>query len=257
MPSIRQRFPFAVALCTIFLVVLPLCHTLVVRSSFIARRSSSQPRAEQTTLSETIPTTQRLHHHRTPAYVNEETPSLPLSSRSLLTSTSTTAHAAVSAENIAPPAALEADVESGKLVPVARAGNCYCGPKQDFTQRYNKAYASVRCVVVEKKIVSGEGTITEYVEYKFRSQARYKGPASLETHNTFRVRAWSNPDFCGLTFNRYVIYFMYLPNPNKNSIAGNAGRGVYIADQCTKAYTWTNLPEDNKNFLRAKRRQLQ
>lgn len=152
---------------------------------------------------------------------------------------------------------LETEYNDGKLVPMSRVGNCYCGPKQEFHQRYNKAFASVRCVVIDKKIISGAKSITEYVEYKFRSQARYKGPKSLDSDKTFRVRAWSNPDFCGLTFHRYVTYFMYLPDPRLNSIAGNAGRDVYAADQCSKAYTWGGLSEDNKQFLRAKRRQLQ
>ncbi len=138
------------------------------------------------------------------------------------------------------------------LEPTLRSstGTCSC-PSQSYKQAVSTAFAAVQCVVVSTKVVSGQNTFLQLVEYEMQIQSAYSGPAWFKQKKTFKFQAYSNLDLCGLNLVRFNLYVMLLRDPAQNSFAGNTNsQNIFFVDQCSRVYLWKSLATWQKNFLR-------
>lgn len=132
-------------------------------------------------------------------------------------------------------------------------GRCSC-PPVSFERRYQESYGSVRTFIEQVKSIPTSIPQLRQLEYLGRSTARYKGPQGLKDGMRFKIRAYVNPDLCGLRLLRNKEYLLNLNNPwTTNSVAGSVPRGTYFISQCDKTYTWQGLSVQQQSFLRAKR----
>lgn len=108
--------------------------------------------------------------------------------------------------------------------------------------------------MIYSKVISGYGTSVELIEYTFYSEILYQGPDRLARRKEFKVHAFSNPNFCGLRFRRFVDYLLYLDDPSRNSVAGLTGPNTFYVDQCSQTYVFKGMSSSQKNFLRNNRK---
>lgn len=134
------------------------------------------------------------------------------------------------------------------LQEVRLSGRCACR-SLSFESRFRQAYGSVRGVVIRILEIQKYPKQFQLLEYIVRSNGRFKGPKKFAQGRTFRIRAHSNPDLCGLRLQRNREYLLNLDNPYTQSKAGNIPRGTVYINQCSKNYYWWSLSQNQRRFL--------